>query len=263
MPANEPRKTKADRREAARREAERLAAKQKATESRNRIVIAVVSVVVVALVVVAGVLIWRESQRTLLTDFEGARPAGSTDTGGITFGSDLEAGSTNEGAPEVDVYVDFMCPVCGQYDAVNREDIRTMLSEGEATVSFHPLNFLDGYSLGTQYSTRAANAFATVATDAPDAALDFLEALFDNQPAEQTEGLGDEELASIAVEVGVPQGVADTFASGTYVDWVAVASDQARNDGVTGTPTTFIDGSRWTGAWNQPGALLQAVRDAA
>src|SRR5690606_8640465 len=67
MPANEPRKTKADRREAARREAERLAAKQKATESRNRIVIAVVSVVVVALVVVAGVLIWRESQRTLLT----------------------------------------------------------------------------------------------------------------------------------------------------------------------------------------------------
>src|SRR5690606_20988288 len=122
MPANEPRKTKADRREAARREAERLAAKQKATESRNRIVIAVVSVVVVALVVVAGVLRWRESQRTLLTGFEGARPAGSPDTGGITFGSDLEAGSTNEGAPEVDVYVDFMCPACGQYDAVNRED---------------------------------------------------------------------------------------------------------------------------------------------
>ncbi|WP_156251600.1 DsbA family protein [Pseudactinotalea terrae] len=264
MPANEPRKTKADRREAARKEAERLAAKQASTERRNRLVILVASVLVVALIGVAGFFIWKESQRTLLTDFEGARPAASTDSGGITFGAGAVAGTTTEGAAEVQIYVDFMCPVCGTYDEVNREDIRTMLTEGDATVVYHPLNYLDQYSMGTNYSTRAANAFATAATDAPEAALDFLESLFDNQPAEQTEGLTDEEIATIAVEAGVPQEVADTFANGIYSEWVAVASDQARNDGVTGTPTTFLDGSRWgtQGEWSEPGNLLEAVRAA-
>jgi protein-disulfide isomerase len=265
MPANEPRKTKADRREAARKEAERLAAKQAATEKRNRLVIVVASVLVVALIGVAGFFIWKESQRTLLTEFEGARPAASTDTGGITFGPDAVAGTTNEGGVEVEIYIDFMCPVCGSYDQVNREDIRTMLTDGDATVVYHPLNYLDQLSEGTLYSTRSANAFATVATDAPEAALDFLEALFDNQPAENTEGLTDEEIATIAVEAGVPQEVADTFVDAIYTEWVAVASDQARNDGVGGTPTTFLDGSRWgaNGEWGEPGMLLEAVRDAA
>ncbi|GAB2605356.1 DsbA family protein [Pseudactinotalea suaedae] len=263
MPANEPRQSKAERREAARKEAERLAARQRSTERRNRLIIAVASVLVVALIGVAGFFIWQESQRTLLSEFEGERPAASTDSGGITFGSTLEAGTVTEDATEVQVYIDFICPVCGSYDEVNRDDIRTMLTEGEATVVFHPLNYLDQQSMGTNYSTRAANALATVSTDAPEVALDFLEALFDNQPAEGTEGLSDAEMAAIAVEVGVPQEVADTFAAGTYSEWVAVASDQAREDGVTGTPTTFLDGSRWTGDWSTPGTLLQAVRDAA
>lgn len=263
MAANEPRKSKAERREAARREAERLAAKQAATEKRNRLIIVVASVLVVALIGVAGFFIWKESQRTLLTEFEGVRPAASTDTGGITFGSGLEAGTVNEGATEVQIYIDFMCPVCGSYDQVNRDDIRTMLSDGDATVIFHPLNFLDGYSTEGDYSTRATNAFVTAATDAPEAALDLLELLFDNQPAEGGPGLTDEEIAALAVEAGVPQEVADTFADRTYGEWVAVASDQARNDGVTGTPTTFLDGSRWSGDWSTPGTLLQAVRDAA
>lgn len=265
MAANEPRKSKVERREAARREAERLAAKQASTEKRNRLIIVVASVLVIALVGVAGFFIWKESQRTLLTDFEGARPAASTDTGGITFGPDAVAGTTNESAPEVQVYIDFMCPVCGSYDQINRDDIRTMLVEGEATVIFHPLNYLDRQSTEGDYSTRATNAFVTAASEAPEAALDFLEALFDSQPAEGGPGLTDEEIAALAVEVGVPQDVADTFADRTYGEWVVVASDQARNDGVTGTPTTFLDGARWgaEGEWQQPGALLQAVRDAA
>lgn len=263
MPANDPRRSKAERREAARREAERLAAKQKATEQRNRLIIIVASVLVVALVGVAGFFIWKESQRTLLTDFEGARPAASTDTGGIPFGSTLAAGTTTEGATEVDVYIDFMCPYCGQFDILNRGDVRTMLADGDATVSIHVLNFLDDYSMETQYSTRAANAFATVANDAPDAALPFLESLFDNQPAEQTEGLTDEQIAQLAVDAGVPQEVADTFVAGTYNDWVAVASDQARADSVTGTPTLFIGGERWGGDWNVAGEFYTAVTDKA
>lgn len=263
MPANDQRLTKAQRREAARKEAERLAAKQAATEKRNKIIIVVASVLVVALIVVAGIVIWQQSQKTLLSDFTGERPAASTDTGGITFGSSLEAGTVTEGAVEVDLYIDFMCPFCGEFDVANRDDIRTMLTDETATVIVHPLNYLDDLSMGTMYSTRAANAFATVATESPEHALDFMEALFDNQPAENTEGLSDEEIATIAVETGVPQEVADTLDDGTYSDWVAVASDQARADGATRTPTIHIDGEEWGGDWRVEGALLEAVQAAA
>lgn len=258
MPSNTPRLTKDERRDAARREAERLAAKQKSAESRNRLIIIGAAVLVIVLIVVAGFFIWQQSGRTALTEFEGERPPGSDDQGGVVIG-DPAADAT-----EVDLYVDFLCPVCRAYDEVNRDDIRSMVEGGDVAVTVHPLGFLDRLSNGTQYSTRSANAFATVVTDAPDSSVDFMEALFDNQPAEGGAGLTDEELAQIAVDAGVPQGVADTFAAGTYVDWVTAASDQARNDGVTGTPTTFIAGDRWgnSGEWQQPGELLAAVEAA-
>lgn len=265
MPANNPRMTKAERREAARKEAERLAAKQKATEQRNRLIIIIASVLVVGLVAVAGFIIFTQSQKTLLSDFDGAVPAHSTDTGGIVFGEGAVAGDEVEGAPVLQVYVDFMCPVCGQYEAINGADMRTMLEDGDATVIVHPLNYLDSYSTEGDYSTRSAAAFAKVAAEAPEAAYQFMQDMFTNQPAENGPGLTDDEIAQIALDAGAPQEVVDTLADGTYTDWVAVASDQARNDGVTGTPTTFIDGDKWTGDWTTQGVLYTAVtgKDAA
>src|SRR5699024_12644395 len=48
-----------------------------------------------------------------------------------------------------------------------------------------PLGFLNRMSQGTEYSTRSAAAFATVATEAPDKALDFLTELFAQQRSEE------------------------------------------------------------------------------
>lgn len=256
MPANNPRMTKAERREAARREAERLAKKQAATERRNRMIIIAVSVVVVALVAVAGVLIYQQSQRTLLSDFEGERPVASTETGGIPFGAGAVAGTTNEGAPEVNVYLDFNCVHCATFEGVNSGDVRSLLENDGATVYMHPLNFLGANP--TDYSTRAANAFSIVASDAPETAYDFMQGLFANRP-ETGEGLDDTQIAEIAVEAGVPEDVASTLTDPTYVEWVAVASDQARADGVSGTPTTFIDGETWQGDWTVAGQLYSDI----
>ncbi|MFV0253348.1 MAG: DsbA family protein [Beutenbergiaceae bacterium] len=260
MAANQTRPSKAERREAARKAAQALAAKQAATDRRNRLIIIGASVLVVLLVIAAGVIIFRASQKTLLSDFDGTRPEASTATGGITFGADMVAGTVNEGATELDVYLDFMCPGCGQFDQLNRDDIAAMVSDGTVTLNVHPLEFLNRFSMGTEYSSRSANAFATVANDSPEHAIVFMEALFDNQPAENTEGLSDEQMVELAIEVGVPQEVADSFTEGTFRDWVAVASEQSTVDGVTGTPTVFIDGSKWAGNWGEPGALLAAVQ---
>src|SRR5699024_8818482 len=102
-----------------------------------------------------------------------------------------------EGAPELDLYVDFMCPACGQFEQVNGEDIAKAVSSGEVTAVYHPLGFLNRMSQGTNYSTRSATAFATVATEAPDKAMDFLTELFAKQPEEGSKGLTDEKIAEI------------------------------------------------------------------
>ncbi len=63
------------------------------------------------------------------------------------------------------------------------------------------------------------------------------------QPAENTAGLSDEEIATIATGVGVPQAVADTLADGTYAWWVGQATDLASQDlGSLATPTVLLDG---------------------
>src|SRR5699024_9245283 len=107
-----------------------------------------------------------------------------------------------------------------------------------------------------------AAAFATVATEAPDKALDFLTELFAQQPEEGSKGLTDDEVAQIAVDAGVPQDVADQIGDGTYTEWVDKATEQAGNDGVSQTPTVKLDGEVWQGNWSEPGALLSAIEDA-
>src|SRR5699024_3033328 len=124
--------------------------------------------------------------------------------GGIPFGAE-GAGSTNEGAPEVDIYLDFMCPYCGDFEQVNGQDLAQAAADGEATIIYHPLNYLDRFSEGTEYSTRTAAAFAYVANEAPDQALDFMAALFGLQTEEVYDVLTVEESTVSAVSERVLQ----------------------------------------------------------
>lgn len=258
MPAN------SNRREDARKQAEKIAGKQASADNRTRNILMVIIAAVVALLIVAGVVIYQASQKTLLSDFEGTAPASADEHGGFPFGEG-ELGGTSDG-PTVQVYVDFMCPACGAFEEVNGEDLTDLMNDGTATVVYHPLNFLDRFSQGTAYSTRSANAFVTVAEEDPEHALDFMVALFDNQPDENTTGLTDEEIADIAVDAGVSQDVADSFADLTYGEWVDVASQQASRDGVGGTPTVIIDGTPLDTQkynWTQPGVLRDRIEELA
>ncbi|MPV48455.1 thioredoxin domain-containing protein [Pseudactinotalea sp. HY160] len=252
------------RREDARKQAEKIAAKQASSDNRTRNILIIIIAAVIALLVVAGIVIYQASQKTLLSDFEGTAPAAADTHGGIAF-SDQGVGVVGSG-PVVQVYVDFMCPICGDFEEVNGADLVELVEAGTATVVYHPVNFLDRYSQGTAYSTRAANAFVTVAEDAPDQALDFMTAMFEQQPAENTTGLTDEEIAGIAVDAGVPQEVADTFGDLTYGDWVDAASQQATRDGVTGTPSVVINGTPLDTKkynWTQPGVLRDHIEELA
>lgn len=268
-------KNKAQLREEARLEALARQQKQAQRDRRNRfIVFGGLGLAIIALVAVAAFILINEGAKKNVEDIPLAEvsdvPSTATESGGIPVGSDLVAGTENEGAPVVDEYLDYMCPVCGQFEQVNGGDVEMMLTAGDATVVFHPVSILDRLSNNTDYSTRAASAAYWVADRAPEAFYAFNGALFANQPAENTPGLDDEELAAVAEGAGVPAdvaaGIADGTARATFGQYVysltndATANEALANaDGGFGTPTILIDGERFE-TWGEPGALLAAVQ---
>ncbi|WP_061961596.1 thioredoxin domain-containing protein [Demequina flava] len=216
-------------------------AQVKAEERRTGVIIAAVSAVVI---LIFGGVVWfiiQSGQVPGLDSEDLAKPAASDVTGGIPVGTSGVVGEDlPEDQPRLDIYLDYMCPICGQFEDVNAEDLDAMREAGEVEVYYHPISILDRFSNGTEYSSRAANAVATVAEEAPSAFLDFSNALFESQPAEGTEGLSDEQISQIAVAAGVPEDVAAQIENGDYRKWVIAATDQSSQDGVPGTPTLRI-----------------------
>ncbi|MFE7504928.1 DsbA family protein [Promicromonospora sp. NPDC057488] len=261
--------TKAQRRDAARAEALALQKKQQASEKRNRLIVLGALGLGVIVLVVAVVMIFMESQKTPMEKVENI-PAGVVQDTGIPIGADGVAGTSNEGAKTLDVYVDYMCPICGQFEQTNSASIAEMREAGDVTFIVHPVAILDRVSQGTDYSTRAASAAAWVADRAPEQFAAFHDAMFASQPQEQTPGLTDEQIAQVAEQAGVPAevaaGITDGDAEDTYREWVEAATSVAGSDpavvspdtGQLGTPSVLIDGKRFE-SWQTPGALSAAI----
>jgi protein-disulfide isomerase len=236
---------------ASQRERLRLQQEKEARERkvRNGILIGVVGVLALALV---GTLTWvivaaMNSRSTTAAD--AAAPPG---TYVLTVGE--------ASAPvTVDVYSDFMCPFCGQFERAQSEDIESLVKEGTIQLKLHPMAFLDQQSNGQKFSTRAANALVTVAMNEPDKTLAFNAILFENQPEEGTSGLSDTELIELAKQVGVTPETAELFKQQQYADWVAKATEAAFAEGITGTPTVKINGTKFEGDIYTPGTLRVEV----
>jgi protein-disulfide isomerase len=253
MPSNTPRASKATQRDASRQKALELRAAQEKSTRRNRLfaIGGLVAAVAVLAVVVAMILGQSKSSTPSAsldpkTPLKGVTaPAGAVGNGGIPVGKDGAAGTTSPaGAVTVAVYTDYMCPYCGKFEKANAASLDALLRAGDITVEYHPMSILDQSSQGTNYSTRSAQAVAFVADADPAHFVAFHEALFAAQPAENTAGPTDAEIAAIAAKAGVPQAVADKIAAdgGKFTTWVQAATSQGTLDGISGTPTVKING---------------------
>lgn len=196
-----------------------------------------------------------------------ARTAGTTAT---TPGSNVSGADTwtigvgQADAPvRVDVYQDFMCPNCQRFGLANGPALEQLIDAGTIRLEIHPMSFLDRTSQGARYSTRAANAFVTVAQAEPDRVLAFNRALYENQPAEGTTGLTDAQLVTLAQDVGVNPAVTDTFGQLSHEQWVADGTQADFASGISGTPSVLIDGESFTGDLLDAGALQAAIETAA
>ncbi|WP_217177643.1 thioredoxin domain-containing protein [Streptomyces sp. AC495_CC817] len=192
--------------------------------------------VVVVIVGLGGVVVFLNNQATA----PGVAPKSdiiNEETGAISFG---------DGKDEIDTYVDFMCPICGDFEDAYGEQLQSAAADGTITLKVHPISILDRLSQGTQFSTRAANSMYCVAAEAPESALDYFNLLFQNQPEENSSGLTNDELAALAGQAGAEKATS-CITDGTYSKFVADRTKETPPNpetGQIGTPTVAINGER-------------------
>ena len=208
---------------------------------------------------------------------------------GIKIGSELTAvrtaGVAAEDEPQpsqpnadnvldIRIYVDYLCPNCGEFMAKNGDNLQAWAESGAATVEIHPLAPLTTKSAGDQYSLRAANAAACVAEYSPDSFFAFHRSLFVNQPKEGEAGFSDDELVDRAQRAGGinMSKIEDCIKEQQFSSWVRSATVRALNgplpdsdvEAVAVTPTILVNGKQFKySADFDPNELSQFIVQAA
>ena len=254
-------------------EAKKKAQAQVNAQQRRALVVwIVIGLVVVALFAALIAYIVRQGNVADVGGVGQSTPAVASDNGGFGVGASGVVGGGDLDAKHVrlDVYFDFMCPNCGQFEKFRGPEIDALRTAGTADVYYHPISILDRASQGTGYSTRAASAGALIAQEAPDKFLAFTTAMFVNQPAENSTGLTEVQIQAIATAAGVPADVVAKIPDLAYTSWVRSATERASVDGVGGTPTVALNGviqdpnvNKDDLNWGVDGGITTAVNKAA
>lgn len=211
---------------------ERERAKKRAQRTRVLVVIGAAALVVLLVVGVGYLLL--NADRQSAVDFEGALPT-------QTLQEDGSVVLAREGAqaPVVEVYADYQCPACRQFENLNGDTLKQFAADGEAIVHYRPVSiFAQQPEPVSSNSLRAAAAARTAADHG--AFVEYNDILFANQPSEGRAGYSAEEL----VQWGEDAGIEDTAAFADRIE-----AESATVDRFTGTylPELMERAARETG----------------
>jgi protein-disulfide isomerase/uncharacterized membrane protein YphA (DoxX/SURF4 family) len=218
-----------------------LAVKAATAKSRNAYVNASIAIVVL-LVALIGIGV--QAGRAKIDNVVAGKNA--TVSSGVPFGK--------KAAATVDVYEDFGCPVCLDFEKATHVQLEKDVRANLAQVRYHPIAILDSSS-PNQYSTRAANAAICASDVSIEIFVKYHDLLYGKdslgkqvQPAEGTAGPGDTKLISFAKQVGMKTAQVTTFSqcvSGeTYKPLVQAMTDKASQNGINSTPTILVNGKQ-------------------
>jgi protein-disulfide isomerase len=230
----------------------RLAAEQAAVRRRERRILVAVLVGFVVVLVGGGIGLqaWRAGRTPTPVLSATSAPLGAPLT--ITDGRPLILGAA--GAPvTVTLYEDFHCPHCADFEEQLGPTLTAAQNQGQVKIELYPMAFID------QGSTAAANALACAAE--AGIGQGYYLSLFANH----TLRWSDEQLVDLAGKLGGPD--SGSFAScvtgKAHASWVSSINAAANSNGVTATPTMFLDGSPVSIADLTPDSLRAKIADAA
>ena len=270
-------------REAARERARELRAEHAKRDRRRRIgVIAgiaggvLVAALIVTVVLVSSVRPQTRGPQNMMSDgIKIGVDFTATRTPALRVGQAPVASEPNPSdVVDIQIYYDYLCPNCGAFEERNGDQLRDWIENGAATVEYHPIAIFTSKSNGTQYSLRAANAAACVAELSPDEFFAFHEALFADQPEENTDAYSDDDLVAIAKDAGVASigNVEKCIDQQRFRTWVNEATQRALAGQIAGTdvasiestPTIIVNGQEFAYTTNfDPNEFAQFVAKAA
>ena len=214
-----------------------LAAREKEARERSLYVNSSLAIVVVLITVIS---IGVQAGRAKITGTTTATNANATN--GVVWGK--------AAAATVDVYEDFQCPVCQEFESQVHTQLESDVRANLAQVRFHTMSFLDSASNGNRYSTRAANAALCASDVSTDLFVKLHDILYqaDVQPKENSNGRTNSELITYAQQAGLTTDQSPTFSScvnsETHKPLVQAITDNASKKGVNSTPTVYVNGKQ-------------------
>ncbi|MFL6145159.1 MAG: DsbA family protein [Labedaea sp.] len=151
----------------------------------------------------------------------------------------------------VDLYEDFLCPVCRAFEQANEPAMLAKVKDGSIRLRYHPVTILNNRSDPPGYSLDAANAALCVADGGRFPA--FHDTLYAQQPEEGARGYDKGQLAKLGTDLGVTTAdFTSCVDTGRYNGDIQGATEQIvktphllQDDGqghqVFGTPTIAVD----------------------
>ncbi|QKD80370.1 MULTISPECIES: DsbA family protein [Actinomyces] len=247
MASNDPRPTKAERREAARVKAQALREEQ-ARKSHRAALTRRALIGTGAVAVVGGVAgtVWHA--KSVEDAKKNSRlPSAVREDGSWTYGKDLAVGSSTADAPVLDVYFDYACHFCANFEVDHSEEMKKLASDGKITLALHPAQFLN-----QDWTNMAYHAMGAVLDNEPDKALDYHNALlarfgvaFSKKDKSLITKTAINEVASEAgLSSDTRSAIKKALKYSGYQKWIDASTKSFQDGGFRATPTILYDGKQ-------------------
>lgn len=219
----------------------------------SRAVIAAI-VAVVVLIVAGGAFFVSQSQQTDVNAANGSLPKGA-----IAGGKGIlpYPGVAKAGVPTVDIYEDFQCPICNEFEKANGSQVMAMAKAGKIKLTYHVLSFLDD-NFNNDGSLIAANG-SFCAADAGKFEQ-YHTANFAGQPSQEGVGYTQAQIKGFGAKAGITGSALNTFnscvSSKKYDKYVQATQTAASKNNVNGTPTFVFNGKQLANTGSEYQTLL-------
>ncbi|MBO4274808.1 DsbA family protein [Microbispora triticiradicis] len=214
----------------------RIAAQREALRKQDqRRRVTMIATIVVVVVVAAAFVVWSVRQGTSEKVTGGLAAATVQQDGTVVM---AQPGVTT---PVVDVYEDFQCPACRQFEETSGATLKNLAAEGKAKVAYHVITIFTQEPTKSN-SLRAASA-ARCVTDGRQW-LAFHDKLYKNQPSETSSGFSVDQLIAWGKEAGVTSSGFDDCVrkQGNVEAHQAYTQQVMTTQKLSGTPTVKING---------------------
>ena len=260
MSSKQPRQSKAQRREAARLKAKELREAEERRAHRNAIArrsfIGATGVALAGGLGYLGYLAVKQGKKEFPAAGKGLATEKANQSGvpkqvladaSWTYGDGSQLDTVAASAPILDIYFDYSCSHCAQFEGIHTEEINQLLSDKKITLALHPCKILK-----QDWTSTVMNAMGVVLDEAPAQSLSFHGAAFEilSQVLETKNQslLTVDSLVAAATKVGVPTEVSAKFKaavdSNKYKKWVELGDKAFADRDLKGTPSVFFKGEQ-------------------